>query len=132
SHAGPRPLPVRLRHAPRRRRDGRIRPQRRHGDPGGARMTDAVIIGAGSNELAAAHQLLRAGRSVIVVAERKTDGHTDGWVPPQIAMPGVVVDQPDPWLRAVLPDGGTLELWHDLKRSPDAIRHLSPRDAHKC
>src|SRR5256885_6332974 len=46
-------------------------------------------------------------------------------------MPGVAVEYPDPWLRAVLPDGGTLELWRDLKRSADAIRHLSPRDADK-
>ncbi|HZE61170.1 MAG TPA: NAD(P)/FAD-dependent oxidoreductase [Burkholderiales bacterium] len=94
-------------------------------------MTDTVVIGAGSNELAAAHQLLRAGRSVMVVEERKTDRYTDGWVPPQIAMPGLAVDQPDPWLRAVLPDGGTLELWRDMKRSTDAIRRLSPRDADK-
>src|SRR5260221_691476 len=117
------------RHAPWRRRDGRLRSQCGDGDPGSARMTDAVIIGAGSNELAAAHQLMRAGRRVVVVQERKDDGHADGWVPPQIAMLGLVVDQPDPWLRALLPDGGTLELSRDVARSAEAIRRLSPRDA---
>jgi phytoene dehydrogenase-like protein len=92
-------------------------------------MTDAIVIGAGSNELAAAHQLRRAGRRVIVVQERAPRAHTIGWVPPQIALAGLVVDQLDPWLRAVLPDGGTFELWRDVKRSADAIRRLSARDA---
>ena len=94
-------------------------------------MTDAIVIGAGPDELAAAHQLLRAGRSVIVVQEHVPQQHTDGWVPPAIRMPGVVVEQADPWLRAVLPDGGTLELWQDVRRSAEAIRRLSPRDAEK-
>jgi len=92
-------------------------------------MTDAIVIGAGPDELAAAHQLLRAGRSVIMVQERAAPAHTDGWVPRAVAMPGVVVELPDPWLRAVLPDGGALELWRDMSRSADAIRRLSPRDA---
>lgn len=94
-------------------------------------MTDAIVIGAGPDELAAAHQLLRAGRSVIVVQEHAPQSHTDGWVPPAIRMPGVVLEQGDPWLRAALPDGGTLELWQDVRRSAEAIRHLSPRDAEK-
>jgi len=94
-------------------------------------MTDAIVIGSGPDELAAAHQLLRAGRSVIVVQEHAPQTHTDGWVPRAISMPGVVVEQLDPWLRAVLPGGGTLELWQDVRRSADAIRRLSPRDADK-
>jgi len=94
-------------------------------------MTDVVVIGAGSNELAAAHQVLRAGRSVVVVQERKADGYGEGWLPRQVAMHGVVVDQPDPWLRAVLPDGGTLELSREMRRSMAAIRRLSLRDADK-
>ena len=92
-------------------------------------MTDAIVIGAGPDELAAAHQLLRAGRGVIVVQEHPAPTHTEGWVPRVVAMPGVIVDQPDPWLRTVLPDGGTLELWQDVSRSADAIRRLSARDA---
>ena len=92
-------------------------------------MTDAIVIGAGPDELAAAHQLLRAGRSVIVVQEHAAPAHTEGWVPRVVAMPGVVVEQPDPWLRTVLPDGGTLELWQDRHRSAEAIRRVSPRDA---
>lgn len=94
-------------------------------------MTDAIVIGAGPDELACAHQLLRAGRSVIVVQEHAAPTHTAGWVPRVITMPGVIVDQPDPWLRTVLPDGGTLELWQDVARSVDAIRRVSPRDADK-
>lgn len=94
-------------------------------------MTDAIVIGAGPDELAAAHQLLRAGRSVVVVQEQAAPAHTEGWVPRVISMPGVVVGQLDPWLRAVLPDGGTLELWQDVRRSADAIRRLSERDADK-
>ena len=92
-------------------------------------MTDAIVIGAGPDELAAAHQLLRAGRSVIVVQEHAAPAHTEGWVPRALAMPGVIVDQPDPWLRTLLPDGGALELWQDVRRSAEAVRRVSPRDA---
>ena len=92
-------------------------------------MTDAIVIGAGPDELAAAHQLLRAGRSVIVVQEHAAPAHTEGWVPRALAMPGVIVDQPDPWLRTLLPDGGALELWQDLRHSAEAIRRVSPHDA---
>jgi len=92
-------------------------------------VTDAIVIGAGPDELAAAHQLLRAGRSVIVVQEHPAPTHTEGWVPRVVTMPGVIVDRPDPWLRTVLPDGGALELWQDVSRSADAIRRVSPRDA---
>jgi phytoene dehydrogenase-like protein len=92
-------------------------------------MTDAIVIGAGPDELAAAHQLLRAGRRVIVVQEHAAPAHTEGWVPRALAMPGVIVDQPDPWLRSALPNGGTLELWQDPSRSAEAIRRMSPRDA---
>ena len=94
-------------------------------------MTDAIVIGAGPDELACAHQLLRAGRSVIVVQEHAAPKHTEGWVPRAVAMPGLIVDQLDPWLRTALTDGATLELWQDVRRSADAIRRLSPRDADK-
>jgi len=94
-------------------------------------LTDAIVIGAGPDELAAAHQLLRAGRSVIVVQEHAAPASTEGWVPRAVAMPGVIVDLPDPWLRAVLADGGALELWQDVSRSADSIRRVSRRDADK-
>lgn len=94
-------------------------------------MSDAIIIGAGSNELAAAHQFLRAGRRVVVVQERAPSAHTEGWLPSALAMPGLIVDQPDPWLRARLPDGGTLELSRDVARSAEAIGRISARDAAK-
>ena len=94
-------------------------------------MTDAIVIGAGADGLAAAHQIMRAGRSVVVVQEHAPQAHTEGWVPRAVAMPGVVMKLPDPWLRAVLPGGGALELWQDMRRSAEAIRHLSVRDADK-
>ncbi|HYL90556.1 MAG TPA: NAD(P)/FAD-dependent oxidoreductase [Burkholderiales bacterium] len=94
-------------------------------------MTDAIVIGAEADGLAAAHQIMRAGRSVVVVQEHAPQAHTEGWVPRAIAMPGVVMDLPDPWLRAVLPAGGVLELWQDVRRSAEAIRRLSVQDAGK-
>ena len=94
-------------------------------------MTDAIVIGAGADGLAAAHQIMRAGRSVVVLQEHAPQAHTEGWVPRGIAMPGVVMDLPDPWLRTVLPGGGVLELWQDVRRSAEAIRPLSGHDADK-
>ena len=85
----------------------------------------AVVIGAGANELVAAHSLARARCRVVVLEERTaTDGARDdiGWIAPQIARAlalhrhGLTIDRLDPWIAAPLPDGGRLELWHDIAR----------------
>ncbi len=95
-----------------------------------------VIIGAGANELVAAHTLARAGRKVLVL-ESHAAHDDEGWFPPQIARDlgldraGLTVEQGDPWLTIPLPDGGRLALTQDVMQSADAIRRVSPRDAER-
>lgn len=98
------------------------------------------MIGAGANELVAAHYLARAGHRVLVLEGRAAswDDWADiGWIPSRIVRElaldsrGLQVHSPDPWATAPLLDGGRLELWHDMARSAEAIRRLSPRDAGK-
>ena len=100
----------------------------------------ALVIGAGANELVAAHYLARAGHQVLVLNPRSGDQDEldePGWVPLRIARAlslgrrGLMVHYPDPWTSAALPDGGRLELWHDMAGSVAALRKLSPRDAAK-
>jgi phytoene dehydrogenase-like protein len=95
-----------------------------------------VVLGANADALVAAHYLARAGRRVVVLEEHAADAPDDGgWVPPHIvrdlglAQRGLQVERADPWVRAPLPDGGYLELWHDPARSAASIRRLSARDA---
>ena len=95
-----------------------------------------VVVGADPDALVAAHYLARAGRSVLVLdAHGAEQVATSGWIPPRIvrtlglAQRGLQFERTDPWAAALLPDGGRLELWHDVARSVEAIRHVSPRDA---
>jgi phytoene dehydrogenase-like protein len=95
----------------------------------------AVIIGAGVNELVAAHYLAQAGHSVIALEEHASEDSALGWVPPAIARDlglegrGLRIEQPDAWAAAPLPDGGRLELTRGMEHSVAALRRVSPRDA---
>jgi phytoene dehydrogenase-like protein len=103
-------------------------------------MSDtAIVIGAGANELVAAHVLAR-GRPRVIVLEgsaSSSDAADVGWVPPRIArdlglgQAGLKTQCPDPWASAPLPGGGRLELWRDMARSIEAIGKVSARDAAK-
>jgi phytoene dehydrogenase-like protein len=98
----------------------------------------AVILGAGTNELVAAHLLARAGWRVLALdpnQARANDAADVGWVAPQISRDldlerhGLQTQSPDPWVGVAVADGGRLELWHDLARSAESIRRFSPNDA---
>jgi phytoene dehydrogenase-like protein len=95
----------------------------------------AIVIGAGVDELVAAHYLRRAGHRVVVFNEHRVAGARAvdiGGILPRIvrdlALRGVTIDRRDPWATVALPDGGLLGLWHDMARSTETIRKISPKD----
>ena len=98
-----------------------------------------VVIGAGVNELVAAHALARAGLTVTVVAAEGVapERCDSGWVPPNVARNlGIDAKELGPphagtWAVAPLEGGGRLELTSDVHASADAIGRLSARDASK-
>jgi phytoene dehydrogenase-like protein len=98
----------------------------------------AVIIGAGANELVAAHLLARAGWRVLVLDpnEVRAEGIADtGWVAPQIVRElgleerGLQIQRPDPWVTVPVEHGERLDLWSDAARSAESIRRFSSNDA---
>ena len=96
-----------------------------------------MVIGAGVNELVAAHLLSRSGRRVLVLDPRPGSQKSleSGWVPPRVVSDlaldarNLKIHRPDPWAEAPLPQGGRLQLWQDMSRSVEALRKISPRDA---
>jgi len=94
-----------------------------------------VIIGAGANELVAAHLLAQAGNSVLVLAVTESDRLDSGWVAPQIVRAldlerhGLQASTPDPWLALPVAPDERLELWNDVARSAESIRRFSSTDA---
>jgi len=94
----------------------------------------AIVIGAGVDALVAAHLLARRGKQVLVVEERAPAARDFGWVPSKVIGElglALALDAPDPWATALLPDGGKLELWRDVRRTSDSIRRFSERDAQR-
>jgi phytoene dehydrogenase-like protein len=77
----------------------------------------AVIIGAGADELVAAHLLARSGWSVLVLAETDAPEWEEGWVAPQIV--------------GALDLEGKLSVRDDETCAAQAIRQLGARDAQK-
>lgn len=97
-------------------------------------MNRVIVIGGGADALVAAQVLMRAGREVMLV-EGRSSPHEEGWVLPailkELEIEELAVHLPDPWLTIPLPGGSKLELWRDMARSVDAIRHVSTHDAER-
>ena len=95
----------------------------------------AIVIGAGANELVAAHLLARAGQSVLVLdpADPGTERAPEvGWVAPQIVRAldlKLQARTPDPWISVSITPGEQLQLWNDVARSTESIRRHSATDA---
>lgn len=98
-------------------------------------MSDAIVIGSGIDALVAAQMLAARGRRVALIQESAPSqpvmGYVPGVVTRALGLGALSLQTPDPWLRALLPDGGVLELWHDMRRSVEALRRVSPRDAER-
>ncbi len=112
---------------------------------------DAIVIGAGIEELIAAGYLARAGLRVLQLERATRAGGTAvteelvpgfrfdscaddvGPLPARIArelgVVGLVPLSPDPVLFAPQPNGDPLFLWRDAVRTRESIRSRSPADA---
>lgn len=94
----------------------------------------AIVIGGGVDALVASHLLARRGKQVLAVEERAPAAREFGWAPAKVVAElglALAVEAPDPWVTAILQDGGTLELWRDVGRTSESIRRFSERDARR-
>lgn len=69
---------------------------------------------------------------MLLIDEGKRARDDDGWVPPRIPRElglDLHIKRQDPWAAVPLPQGGMLELWHDMGRTVEALGRLSARDA---
>jgi len=116
-------------------------------------MNDTIIIGTGHNALVAAFYLAKGGRKPLVLERRAVVGgcaiteefapgfksatlaHAFGPLRPSIVRDmhlerrGVQFVRPDPRLAAIAPDGRALLFSTDPRRTADAIRQFSSKDA---
>jgi phytoene dehydrogenase-like protein len=116
-------------------------------------MSDTIIIGAGHNALVTAFYLAKAGRRPLVLERRPivggcaiTEDFAPGFKAPTLAhafgplRPSIVRDmqlerrgvhfvRPDPRLIALSRDGRAMALSTDVRRSMEAIRPFSTKDA---
>ena len=114
---------------------------------------DTIVIGGSINGLVAAAYLAKAGQRVLVLERRDdlggtlvteeafpgfrldTVAHNVGWLSQMIVRDleltrhGLDLIQPDATVFTPLPDGDGLALWRDIRKSAEAIRRFSPRDA---
>ena len=116
-------------------------------------MSEAIIIGTGHNALVAAFYLAKGGRKPLMLERRAVVGgcaiteefapgfksatlaHAFGPLRPSIVRDmhlerrGVQFVRPDPRLAAIAPDGRALLFSTDPRRTADAIRQFSSKDA---
>ncbi len=112
---------------------------------------DTVVIGGGTNGLAAAIRLGSAGSRVLLVEREETLGGTGreiefapgfraapfgsetGWIPPEVAkgvgLNGLETVAVDPTVVAPSGDGRWLELRRDVAATAAGLRRFSPKDA---
>lgn len=119
-------------------------------------IRDAVVVGAGHNGMAAAGYLSRAGKSVVVVERMaKVGGMTSaGYMIPEapdylvtpcavellfargsgiiedleLARHGLRTVDPDPSYAYLHPDGSSIALFRDYRRTADDIARIHPAD----
>ena len=98
-------------------------------------MSDTIVIGSGIDAWVAAQMLAARRRKVLLLNDSTPTLPVTGWMPEVVSralgVGEVTTGSPDPWLRVLLPDGSALELWHDMRRSVEALRRVSPRDAQR-
>ncbi|MEX2282578.1 MAG: NAD(P)/FAD-dependent oxidoreductase [Gemmatimonadota bacterium] len=114
---------------------------------------DVIVIGAGLNGLTAAVYLAKAGKRVLVIDERAQMGGTavseelapgyriepvaidSGWLSPQLmrdldlARHGLALLPLETALVTPRVDGAAFTLWSDQRKTLEALRKESPRDA---
>jgi phytoene dehydrogenase-like protein len=130
-------------------------PERRQGGKRLAQRYDAIIVGGGHNGLVTAAYLAKAGRKVLVLERREFVGGCsvteEVWPGYRVSTAayltsllsekvirdldlerfGYRVDAKDPAFFSPFPDGRTMFMWQDGKRTLEEIAKFSKRDAER-